>query len=456
MFVWLSPTAAVEFRRGPGARTTHLRFGRAGIAADVSIQPGAVITTIDDQARSVGADPNRWRLTVLHALGEWATDLAWFAPVPTRLAHGIGAFTHPLLATIYTEADDCTALTEIPRWASPTLRTNTASEAGRALTAGRGNRRLTRTLAASLTPRDGTIDLAGLGLAAAAVGLVSTDELCNIIESADTGNTTRSAPSDEAVRALRGGLALYPPARRAALLLDIGRRGNHADAATAMLRLGWIIDRAPRPLPTRLTELTAMCDRLVPIVNATERPVTRRRAAPLAASSIAATTPSNPPPDFAGPPAQTTLSLEAEPHTAPPPPQRAARGHSRRIGATARVAPSAPETHPATWPIPQALVGIAHHSQSGLDFDVPTSTAALRQWGAQLRNCLDTFAAAVAHQRSWLIGIRRGDVLIGCIEICPHSRRIRQALGPRNNRLADDVYDTAYLALSTHGLLRAR
>lgn len=455
LFVWLSPTTAVEFRTGSGHRTAHLRFGRSGIGADVSIQPGAVVTTIDDQAHLVGGDRNRWQLVVSSALANWAADSAWVPAGSATLTHAIGAFTHPLLATIY--RDGCEPLSEIPRWASPTLRAATAHEAARTLLDGHGNRRLTRVLANSLTPRDGRPDLSGLGLCVAAVGLVNVDELANIVE-ASTTSASRYTPTQEEVRSLRDGLVLYPEARRARLLVDIARRGAHAEASTLMLRLGWIINRAPSPLPTRLDELEALCLRLVPVVSDTapmpsaisppRRPTRAQRPAVVTAADT-------PHPTAVGAPNQPSFFVP-EPTAPVPAPQPVRRSHSRRIGTTARVAPSAPVSHAWSWPIPQPLVGIARHRQDGLDFDVPTSVATLRQWGAQLRNCLDTFAAAAAHQRSWLIGIRRGDTLVGCIELCPTTRGIRQALGPANQRLANDVYDTAILALTNFDLLGSR
>ena len=78
----------------------------------------------------------------------------------------------------------------------------------------------------------------------------------------------------------------------------------------------------------------------------------------------------------------------------------------------------------------------------------------LELWSRQLHNCLDTYAAASAHQRSWLIGIRDDDRLIGCIEVCPATRRLRQAQGSRNRALPTAVYDTAVRVLADHGLLR--
>jgi hypothetical protein len=99
------------------------------------------------------------------------------------------------------------------------------------------------------------------------------------------------------------------------------------------------------------------------------------------------------------------------------------------------------------------LLPISGHRSGVLTFCVPTSGAELTWWSRQLHNCLDTFAAAAAHQRSWLIGIRRDDRLVGCIEVCPRTRRLRQAHGPRNRPLPSDVHDTAIGVLVDAGIL---
>ena len=62
------PSAMIVFRRSGQVGTVGLRFGRLGVGPDVSIQPAAVTAVIDDRARSVGVDPNRWRLATLRAL----------------------------------------------------------------------------------------------------------------------------------------------------------------------------------------------------------------------------------------------------------------------------------------------------------------------------------------------------------------------------------------------------
>ena len=61
---------------------------------------------------------------------------------------------------------------------------------------------------------------------------------------------------------------------------------------------------------------------------------------------------------------------------------------------------------------------------------VPTSREELRRWERVLHNCVGDFGNAVAGGHSWVIGIEHDDHIIGCIEVNPTNRRVRQALGP--------------------------
>jgi hypothetical protein len=116
-------------------------------------------------------------------------------------------------------------------------------------------------------------------------------------------------------------------------------------------------------------------------------------------------------------------------------------------------APAATRRSATRWPIPTALVPIAGIERRGVRLIVPTSTAVLEQWAAQLRNCLASYGPAVAEQRAWLIGIDRDQHLIGCIEIDPANRRVRQAHGPFNRSLPRTVLTTVMGVLSEHRII---
>jgi hypothetical protein len=437
--VWLSTTAVV-FDRSSARRSVGLRFGRLGVGPDVSAQPAAVTAVVDDEARLAAIDPNRWRIGLLRELFEWEANLRWCDRAPGQLTGVVGAFTHPLLAELYRQG--CGALGEIPRWASPILRSQSAADAARRLAGGDTTRRLTRAVACSLRGADGTVGLNPLAFAVAGAGLVSHDELANVVEAA-SGSANRSPVIGvEHLRTIRTVLGLYPQSRRAALLIDAARHHTPLRLAEVLSQLHWIIDRTARPLPQRVNEVAECCSRLVPVLSPPARPAPPDPVADLCQDPQVH--PSNP--------------ATNEPARAPNTSSRRPPGTATRQPRThhaALTAPTAPTRAPQSWPVPRPLLPISGYHCDGLTFCVPTSANELTWWSRQLHNCLDTFAAAAAHQRSWLIGIRHDDNLIGCIEVCPRTRRLRQAHGPRNRPLPNHIYDTALRVLDETGILTA-
>ena len=445
LVVRMSPMAAVEFQRRGEHGSVCLRFGRANIGPDVSVQPGAVGAVIDDHARLAGEDPNRWRTGFLRALLDWQPALPSGLEAD-RLTATIGAFTHPLLGAVYEHGSP--ALAEIPRWASGFLRAADLPTAARQLTGTATTRRMTRVLAASLVAGTDQIDLEPLALAVAAAEFVSVDDLANIVEAATGVGRSVGPPSVEQLRSIRSGLMWFPERRRVALLLDVARHHDVGRLADAMTTLRWVVDWAPQPLPTRLIDLVAMSDRLVPVV---APPAIR----PTFAISTAQAGP--PPAPHAGQDTPLTLS---PPSTAAQPlfeqARQPVRRAPRRAGQAPLTAPAAPQEVPPRWPVPEPLLAVSRHRCGDLTFCIPTSGAELSWWSRQLHNCLDTFAGASAHGQSWLIGVRRDDVLIGCVEVCPQTRRLRQALGPRNRAFTPDVHDRVVGVLVDHRVLHTR
>ncbi len=453
----ISPRAGIRFTSRDGSGHVRLLFGTHAHGPDVSVQPAAVDKMLDDHGRLAGVDPNRWRVEVLRALRDWSPELGWVPLEPGKLAAAVGAFTHPLLAPVYREGR--AALGDIPRWASPVLRASSPADAARELCGARTNRRLTRVLAASFLGHGELVDLGPLALGVCASDLVSLDELANVIEAA-TGpdRPLLRLPSDD-LAAARTALRAWPDDRRGTLLLDVARRHDAAALTATMTRLRWIAESAPRPLPTRLADVDSLCDRLVPVLAPPAprpaEPPPRRRPPPREPAPEPHQHPGGDPQHPALRPAHGEEALRLagllpEPEPPAPPPAQ-----PRRPGARGRVAPQAARPNVDRWTIPQALRPVHDQVRGDLRFCVPTSAEELRWWSRRLSNCLDTFAAAAAGQRSWLIGICRDDVLIGCVEVCPRTRNVRQAQGPRQRALPPPVYDTTMAMLREHGILRA-
>lgn len=444
MSVRSSETAAVVLVRGEHHGMVQLRFGRGRAGVDVSVQPGAVLAVITDQARAAGVDPNRWMAQVLDAVIRWCPELTWCRGTD-GLASALGAFTHPLLGEAYRRGGS--PITDVPRWASSVLRSSTPDEAVRGLLGSPPNRRLTRVLAAGLLSGDGRVDLGPLAFAVAAARVVSADDLSNVIEAASRSGRRDRPLEVEEVRAIRTGLGHYPASRRAGLLVDAATNHGPIVLATVMARFAWVADRAPAPLPTRVAPLLALCDRLVPVL-APPRPIERvpePSSAPVVDAPVADT-----------PVAATRPAVVPEPVMPVRAPRRVAlveRAAPVRAGTTPMRAPPTSGARLERWAVPAALRPVDRLRHRDLSFSVPTSAAELAWWSRQLHNCLDTFALAAARERSWLVGIHRDDLLIGCVEVCPRTRRIRQALGPRNRPLPASVHDATVAVLTQAGLV---
>ena len=264
---------------------------------------------------------------------------------------------------------------------------------------------------------------------------------------------------------------MFPPGRRAALLMDSARHHDTHALASTMAQLWWVKDRAERPLPTKLKDLNELVSRLVPAranvavaptvaptAASAPAPVRRRRVTPMAGRFDLENMPHSaaPPPTSATPVAthradNRPVAVEQPAATPVAPPTSAVRRQA--------TIPLAPPTndgfHPASWVVPASLRRINRHRSDGLDFDVPTSNAELAWWGRELRNCLASYGGATYREESWLVGVRHDDRLIACVEVVPSTRRVRQLLGRRNQPLPQAVHDNILRALIECGVTPA-
>jgi hypothetical protein len=432
-----------------------LTFRSGAMAVDVSIQPGAVVRTCDGLARERCIDPHRWSAVLAGRAARWAglEPADTCGPVQqTALLRTMTVITHPLLGRAV--ADGVEPLAEIPRWASPVLRATDARAAARALAGGDATRRVTRSLMASLAPgrhgrdrmTDPTIDLGPLCLAVIGAGLVSADELATVLDERGPARLLAELPSVDDVDVCRRGLAVLPPPRRVTVLRDAARADDPSCLIDVMHHLWWARDRVEHPLPGRITELRRVCAQQVPVLAAPLPRVTGADA-PAAPRRPARTrrAPAGPTPTPLPEPAA------AEAPVVPPPPRRPAPAPAPATLAFS--APSPNGDHPGHWTTPSPLRPIDGLTVGELRLIVPRSTTELRRWGDVLHNCLADYAGASSRGESWLVAIERDDRVIGCVEIVPTTRRIRQALGPRNRTLPAAVSTTVIRILERHGIV---
>lgn len=446
--------SAIRFTRADRLVQIALRFGMGRLGVDVSFQPGVVGRELDQTAREHAVDPNRWRLATLAMLREWSGALAWCPQESGKLVTAASALAHPLLQPVYERGHAAT--NELPRWSLTVLRSPDPATAARTIDPA-ANRRLARSLAQSLVARaaPAPVELGPLAFAVMGAGLVSGDELANVLE-APLPEHAVAMPSAEEVREVRRGLQLWPAQRRSALLLDAATNGDPVALATAMRQFWWVRDKAERPLPVRFAELQAMCGRLVPVLApCVERPGPQATAPELAlevADAMVAARRRPPQPARAPAAAPAPVARRAEPAGA----QSAVATVVRAPHEQPRGAPLMPLNPQALgvlrWPVPRPLLAISNHSHGGLRFVVPTSREELRRWGRVLHNCVGDFGNAVAVGHSWVIGIEHDDHIIGCIEVSPIDRKVRQALGPRNRPLPPAVAADVFEALRHCGV----
>lgn len=438
-----------------GLVRVRLVLARGNIGADVTFQPGVVDRQLDQSAREQGVDPNRWRLAMLSELREWSAELDWCPQQPGLLTAAVGALGHPLLAQVYARGH--AALGELPRWSLPVLRSQDPAAAATTLDP-RPTRRLTRALAGSLIARPvpAAVELAPLSFALAGAGLVNVDELANLLEVPQNGEPAR-LPLGEDIREVRRVLEHWPPSRRSALLLDSACRADLVRLAATLRQLWWEWDRMPLPLPVRWEDLTEARVRLVPVVTPSvageaREPVPRRPAPPRPTQPQRRPAPAPHAPEvLPAPVVDRRLPVVCD-----APPQPLARPvapfeQPRRAPAVATVDRI---NIPTRWPIPARLSAVHHACRDDLRFVVPTSAPELRHWGRMLQNCLGDFVPAVATGRSWIVGIERNEILIGCAEIEPGSRHLRQLLGSRNRPLPPNVVAAATAVFGGAGVAR--
>jgi len=393
----LSTRTGVVFSVAGDRCRARLVFGRQSLGADVSVQPGAVVAVVDEEARAARVDRNVWRREMARALVNWSTRLDASVVYADDLCAVVGAVTHPLLAELYARGG--APLSDIPRWAAPVLVSSSAREAAGVICLA-PNRRLIRALVASLEPVEGLIDLCPLALVAAAGRHRSADVLANVLEAGAPGYPRRVVPTVDDVAVIARVLGDQPDDRVGLLLID------SMEAAPRLVRELRLLDsrrvQLPNPLPMRLDDLSALRARFVPVL---AEPAPRQRRAP------------------------------REPREEPLP------------------APRAPVTTSHHWPVPIELSPLDGARLNGMRLLVPTSAVQLADWGSRLRNCLADYRNALATGRTWVIGVEVNGVLTGAIEVSPRTRRLRQAFGTANTGLPREIRREALVLLRGHGII---
>jgi hypothetical protein len=357
---------------------------------DISFQPSAAVLAINEAARDVAADPNRWCRAVAARLRYTAEGWNLPRPQPEDLLPLLGSLGHPTLRTLFLNDND--PLAEIPRWARPVLEASTLADGVRRQFGADASKSLIRALAASIAVPSGPPHLAPLAFTLCGQGLLNSDQLALVASAPTPIRPPEQWPSvDDLALAHR----------------TLPRLG--ADRATSIL-VEAMADHDPRVLfeVLALVELTrsmlagALPGRLDAL---------RERCASVA-------------PRIQPPPAVVEAPI---PRVA-----RAAHGY--------RYAPPLSEID-GLW--------VDDHQ-----LRLPHNRRELIGWSRSLDNCLDTYPDAVRNNRAWIIGVEHANTLVAAIEIDPARRRIVQFLGRANRTVPDRMRDQVVRALEANGVVR--
>lgn len=382
-------------RRADGLRLS-LELAPAG-RVDVSAQPGAVVAVVADRARALGLPVPQVGSALASELVAVAARLGTPVTATGGLLGVAGSLTHPLLGHLYGRGAD--PLEELPRWASPILRAPDVAGAARAAFGPKATRRVIRALARSLQP---PLSLHPLAVTLAGRDVLEPDVLAGLLELEAPHRGPQWWPTvddldtaAEAVRALG--------ARRAAGLLSDGLRGEALLEPFPVLgNVRRLRDRSDQLTGTTVAAVAAECVALL------------GRPTPQAEPAAASVAPPRPLP-----------AAPARP-LPPAPPRAGAARHARP--------PDLDGCHAGPY-----RLRVARHAGQ------------LTTWAGALRNCLGSYAANLANGTSWIIGVEADDALIGCLEIDPTTRRIRQFVGPYNRRLPANVTEPVIRALVATG-----
>jgi hypothetical protein len=384
----------------------------------VTFHPVAVEDVVRQRARRRGHDPNGWAAAVAGAVASAARRWGAWDRGGTDLTRALGGFGHPVLG----EAYDAGAGTvgEVPRWASPALRSTTVAAAAADLFGpGAATRPVVRALAASLAQP--AIDWWRLAVATAAArsGLVASDELAAALttppadEPAGVGEGVGEVPSAEDVRRCVAGLAAVGGAGRSGRLVRTSF-GQPGGARRLVAVLGLLVDVAAdvrRPVPLGLDDLERACLRTA-AVDPGPRPAPAAPAAP-ARGPVRGRDDAPPP----APPAPPRPEPVRPPHTTP---LRAPEVRGERPSADVEL---------RHGPLARAL-GDGVHLDATTDLTLPRTPTELATWGRLLGNCLGSYATAVAHGASIVVGVRDRGALVAAFEV--RGGRLTQVLGAGN------------------------
>jgi len=367
---------------------------------DVSTQPGTLPTMLRREARARREDPNRWCTGVAAAVFDEAERWG-FGDVPDSDRNDLGALLASLSfpLALLARRGGAGPLPHVPRWAAPTLRSESATAAARVAVGPMATRGVARALPRGMmpgddAPADAAPDLRPLGLAVSLADHLRPERLATVLAGGGRWLPPQHWPSDDDVKQLRRLWRTADEATATALAVD----ALSVEHGSARLRRSLAIVEpfavvAELTLARRIVDLERQAAQAVPLER--PAPAPRPRARP--------------------------VRVVAEPAPEPDP-----------LPAVPRLAPSdgPPGTRGFTYP---PTVEIAHGYRLGEHrLVLPRDPAELTRWGRRLSNCLADYAGAVRSGRSVVVGLEERGTLVAALEL--RAGAVRQFVGIANAR----------------------
>ncbi len=394
---------------------------------DVSIQPGVWIDHVRTVAARADARPNEWVDRVRADLVAAGDDAGWWRASALDGVDAVGVALRAAWPLLRGDPDrERTAagspIREVPRWAATLLHGPDVTSGARRLLGRRANRPVVRAIAELLADPEGGVDWWPLALAATAAR-VEGDHLVRLLRGASSEGSMR--PSVDDVSLLEVTLASAAPGDvvRLTTTPDGADAAEHAHRVLVALdgwrRCGGRTSALPPSVELVERRVTSTLGDTVGQAGPTvrrRRVRTARRSVDEVAAPIV-------------PPAEELPSLR--PVAEPEPP--AAPGWARpRYAPT--VAPEDEVELPDRFDHPRMARRLHLLRDGDLTLRLPDGPRQLTAWGDELRNCLDTYAPAIATGRTIVLGVTLDDRLVGAVEL-DASLHVHQLLGSANRRL---------------------
>jgi len=263
-----------------------------------------------------------------------------------------------------------------------------------------------------------------LAMAIALPTAASSDLIANVLEGAAAPHAAQHWPTVDELEIIRRGFKLVGPQLSARLALEaMGRLDGPALLAALMVHVPRLLASHDRPCPQRLDRLA---EEVADFVN---------EPADLARRALQVPRPALPRPPARAIERAPRPVRQIEPAAAP---RIAAYNDGGHIDLPVQPL-YAPGTRQAVVPgdefeYPDTVLRLHGATSGEHSLWLPRSRNELREWGAELSNCMADYCDHVASNRSVILGLRRRGRLVAGVELTRDLSKVRQFVRDGNQR----------------------